>query len=170
MKHKAATDTANLGTEQRNPATQNLDLRSALEIARILNAEDAKVAGAVKKALPQIARAIDAIADALANGGRLIYVGTGTSGRLGALDAAECPPTFGTDPRPVQFVIAGGVKALGAAVEASEDSAPKRTRRHRQTQARQSAMWWSASPPADALPTPSPRSNTPAPAARQQLP
>lgn len=122
MKQKAATDTATLGTERRNPATQNLDLRSALDIARILNAEDAKIAGAVKKALPQIARSIDAIAGALAKGGRLIYVGTGTSGRLGALDAAECPPTFGTDLKTVQFVIAGGVKALSAAVEASEDS------------------------------------------------
>jgi N-acetylmuramic acid 6-phosphate etherase len=122
MKHRPATDTSNLGTEQRNPTTQNLDSRSALEIARILNTEDAKVARAVKKALPQVARAIDAIAEALSRGGRLIYVGTGTSGRLGALDAAECPPTFNTDPKTVQFVIAGGVKALGAAVEANEDS------------------------------------------------
>ncbi len=122
MKHKPARDTAKLGTEQRNAATQNLDRRSALEIARIINAEDAKVAGAVKKALPQIAQAIDAIARALAAGGRLIYVGTGTSGRLGALDAAECPPTFNTEPKTVQFVMAGGVRALGAAVEADEDS------------------------------------------------
>jgi N-acetylmuramic acid 6-phosphate etherase len=72
--------------------------------------------------LPQIARAIDWIAEALASGGRLIYVGTGTSGRIGALDASECPPTFGVDPKMVQFVIAGGVKALGAPVEADEDS------------------------------------------------
>ena len=122
MKHKPATDTAKLGTEQRNPATRNLDTRSALEIARLINAEDAKVAVAVKKALPQIARAIDVIADAFAKGGRLIYVGTGTSGRIGALDAAECPPTFNTNPKTVQFVIAGGVKALGKAVEANEDS------------------------------------------------
>jgi len=122
MKHKPATDTSRLDTERRNPASQNLDSRSASEIARILNAEDAKVAAAVKRALPQIALAIDAIANALSEGGRLIYVGTGTSGRLGALDAAECPPTFNTHPRTVQFVIAGGVKALGAAVEANEDS------------------------------------------------
>jgi len=122
MKHRPATDTSKLDTERRNPASQNLDNRSAFEIARILNAEDAKVAAAVKKALPQIARAIDAIASALSEGGRLIYVGTGTSGRLGALDAAECPPTFNTGPKTVQFVIAGGVKALGAAVEANEDS------------------------------------------------
>ena len=111
-----------LTTEQRNPATYDLDSRPALAIARAINAEDAKIAVAVKKALPRIARAIDAITEALARGGRLIYVGTGTSGRLGALDAAECPPTFGTDPKTVQFVIAGGIKALGAAVEASEDS------------------------------------------------
>jgi N-acetylmuramic acid 6-phosphate etherase len=122
MKRKPATDTSSLDTERRNPASQNLDSRSAFEIARILNAEDAKVAAAVKKAIRQIARAIDAIADALSDGGRRIYVGTGTSGRLGALDAAECPPTFNTDPKTVQFVIAGGVKALGAAVEANEDS------------------------------------------------
>ncbi len=122
MKHRPASDIANLGTEQRNPATQNFDALSAFEIARAINAEDAKVAGAVKKALPQIARAIDTIAEALSHGGRLIYVGTGTSGRLGALDAAECPPTFNSDPKVVQFVIAGGAKALAAAVEANEDS------------------------------------------------
>ncbi len=122
MKHKAAADTAKLNTEQRNPATQHLDTRSALEIARIMNAEDATVARAVKKTLPQIARAIDAVAEALGQGGRLIYVGTGSSGRMGALDASECPPTFNTHPKTVQFVVAGGVRALGAAVEANEDS------------------------------------------------
>ena len=124
MKHKPATDTAKLGTERRNRATQNLDRQSALEIARIINAEDAKVAPAVKKALPQIARAVDAIAAALSKGGRLIYVGTGTSGRIGALDAAECPPTFDTDHNTVQFVMAGGAKALAIAGEADEDSRP----------------------------------------------
>ena len=122
MKHKAATDTAALDTEQRNPATHNLDARSSLEIARLMNTEDAKIAGAVNKALPQIARAIDAVTNALSQGGRLIYVGTGSSGRMGALDASECPPTFNTDPKTVRFVIAGGVRALGAAVEANEDS------------------------------------------------
>jgi N-acetylmuramic acid 6-phosphate etherase len=112
-----------LGTEQSNPASRNLDQKSALQIARIINTEDAKVAGAVRKALPQIARAIDEIARALSRGGRLIYVGTGTSGRIGALDASECPPTFGTDPEQVQYLIAGGPRALGEAVEASEDDA-----------------------------------------------
>jgi len=99
-----------------------LDLKSSLEIARILNKEDAKVARAVKRALPQIARAIDVITAALKKGGRLIYVGTGTSGRIAALDAAEIPPTYGTHPKTVQFIIAGGIKALGEAVESNEDS------------------------------------------------
>jgi N-acetylmuramic acid 6-phosphate etherase len=111
-----------LSTEQPNPASSNLDKKSALQIARIINREDAKVATAVRRAMPQIARAIDEIANALSQGGRLIYVGTGTSGRIGALDAAEIPPTFGSDPKQVQYIIAGGAKALGAAVEASEDN------------------------------------------------
>ena len=111
-----------LSTERSNPASANLDTKSALAIARIINREDAKVARAVRRALPQIARAIDLIAAALSHGGRLIYVGTGTSGRIAALDAAECPPTFDTDPGLVQFIIAGGPKALGAATEADEDS------------------------------------------------
>jgi N-acetylmuramic acid 6-phosphate etherase len=111
-----------LSTEKFNPASKDLDQKSALEIARVINAQDAKVAAAVKRALPQIGRAIEIIAEALRKGGRLIYVGAGTSGRIAALDAAECPPTFNTDPKMVQFVIAGGPKALGAAVEANEDS------------------------------------------------
>jgi N-acetylmuramic acid 6-phosphate etherase len=111
-----------LGTEKTNSASVGLDRKSAVEIARIINAEDAKVAAAVKGALRQIAQAIELIAAALAQGGRLIYVGTGTSGRIAALDAVECPPTFDVNPRMVQFIIAGGPKALGAAVEADEDS------------------------------------------------
>lgn len=112
-----------LATEQPNPASAGLDEKSSLEIARIINAEDAKVAAAVKRALPQIAEAIELIADSLRKGGRLIYVGTGTSGRIAALDAAECPPTFNANPKAVQFIIAGGSKALGSAVESNEDSA-----------------------------------------------
>jgi N-acetylmuramic acid 6-phosphate etherase len=112
----------NLRTEQQNLASSGLDTLSALEIAHVINHEDKKVAAAVEHALPQIAQAIDAIADAIRSGGRLIYVGAGTSGRLAALDAAECPPTFNTDPRTVQYVIAGGDKALGHAAEYSEDS------------------------------------------------
>ena len=93
-----------------------------MQIAQIINREDAKVATAVRRALPAIADAIDIITEALRNGGRLIYVGTGTSGRIAALDAAECPPTFKTDPRMVQFIMAGGTKALASAVESNEDS------------------------------------------------
>ena len=110
-----------LGTEQANLSTARLDTRNAREIAEIINAEDARVAFAVARALSGIARAIDAIAQALASGGRLIYVGAGTSGRIAALDAAECPPTFNTDPEMVQFIMSGGERALGRAAEASED-------------------------------------------------
>lgn len=113
---------AALATEQQNRASQALDTKSALEIATIMNSEDAKIAAAVGKALPQIAQAIDAVADALTRGGRLIYAGTGTSGRIAALDASEIPPTFSTDPKLVQFIIAGGERALVHATEASEDS------------------------------------------------
>jgi N-acetylmuramic acid 6-phosphate etherase len=122
MKRGAGSQLDHLDTEQVNRASTDLDLKSSFEIAQIINTEDAKVAAAVQRALPQIARAIDWIAESLATGGRLIYVGTGTSGRMGALDASECPPTFGVDPKKVQFVIAGGTKALAAAVEADEDS------------------------------------------------
>jgi N-acetylmuramic acid 6-phosphate etherase len=111
-----------LDTEKTNSASTDLDRKSSLEIARIINAEDAKVAPAVKRALPQIAQAIDLITTALSQGGRLIYIGTGTSGRVAALDAVECPPTFDVDRRMVQFIIAGGPRALSAAVEADEDS------------------------------------------------
>jgi N-acetylmuramic acid 6-phosphate etherase len=94
---------------------------SSLEIVRLINDEDATVAPAVRRALPQIARAIDVVAASLRAGGRLIYVGAGTSGRLGALDASEIPPTFNTDPRSVQYLMAGGPRALGSSTEASED-------------------------------------------------
>jgi N-acetylmuramic acid 6-phosphate etherase len=119
---KASAELRHLGTEKTNSASADLDRKSALEIARIINAEDAKVAAAVKRALRPIAQAIDLIASALSQGGRLIYIGTGTSGRIAALDAVECPPTFDVDPRMVQFIIAGGPRALGVAVEADEDS------------------------------------------------
>ncbi len=123
MKRKAkSVELRRLGTEKTNSASADLDRKSALEIAGIINAEDAKVAAAVKGALRPIAQAIDLVTAALAQGGRLIYVGTGTSGRIAALDAVECPPTFDVGPRMVQFIIAGGPKALIAAVEADEDS------------------------------------------------
>jgi len=111
-----------LGTERRNRAATSLDTMSALEIARLINREDQKVARAVVKALPQIAKAIDVVAKRLGDGGRMIYVGAGTSGRIAALDASELPPTFNTDPRTVQYVIAGGDSALGMAAEYNEDS------------------------------------------------
>jgi N-acetylmuramic acid 6-phosphate etherase len=109
-------------TEQRNPRTHRIDKKSALGIVRAIHREDAKVAKAVARALPSIARAVDAIAQALQQGGRLFYVGAGTSGRLAALDAAELPPTFGTHSRMVQAVIAGGRRALTHAVEGAEDN------------------------------------------------
>ncbi len=115
------SDLQRLRTEQNLPAAADLDQKSALEIATLINDEDATIAAAVRRALPQIARAIDTVADGIRNGGRLIYVGAGTSGRLGALDASEIPPTFNTDPRTVQFIMAGGPKALADSTEASED-------------------------------------------------
>ena len=110
-----------LATEQANFASSALDTLTAREIAAVINAEDTSVAFAVARALPEVARAIDAIARALASGGRLIYVGAGTSGRIAALDAAECPPTFNTSRETVQYVMSGGDKALGRAAEAQED-------------------------------------------------
>jgi N-acetylmuramic acid 6-phosphate etherase len=115
-------DIHKLGTEQRNRRAKDLDKKSAREIAAIINREDATVARAVKKAVPQIAKAIDAVTKAIGSGGRLIYVGAGTSGRLAALDASECPPTFNVSPETVQYVMAGGDRALGAAAEFNEDS------------------------------------------------
>ena len=111
-----------LTTESQNEASQGLDTKSALEIARIINHEDAKVAGAVKKAIPEIAEVIDQVARSLRDGGRLIYIGAGSSGRIAALDASECPPTYSTAPGQVQYIMAGGPKALASAVEVNEDS------------------------------------------------
>jgi len=110
-------------TEQRNPRTRGIDLRPTREILRALNREDGGVARAVARAIPAIARAVDAIADVLRRGGRLIYVGAGTSGRLAALDAAECPPTFGVAPEMVVALMAAGRRALTNAVEGAEDDA-----------------------------------------------
>lgn len=111
-----------LETEQQNLASADLDSKSALEVATIINAEDQKVAQAVARALPQVAKVIDMVAEAIGSGGRLIYVGAGTSGRVGALDASECSPTFDVPLRTVQYVMAGGRKALATPVEANEDS------------------------------------------------
>lgn len=119
---KTRENLGRLTTEQPNRASADLDLNSSLDIVSVINAEDLKVVEAVRRALPQIARAVGLIANALKRGGRLIYVGAGTSGRIAALDAAECPPTFNVDPRTVQFIMAGGPEALASAVEANEDS------------------------------------------------
>jgi N-acetylmuramic acid 6-phosphate etherase len=108
-------------TEQINPNTTDIDKLPTLDALRITNREDRKVAEAIERVLPAVARAVDGIAERLERGGRLFYSGTGTSGRLGVLDAAECPPTFGVSPDLVQGVIAGGYDACYKAVEASED-------------------------------------------------
>jgi N-acetylmuramic acid 6-phosphate etherase len=110
-------------TEQENPNTSDLSSRSVIEIVRLMNDEDMLVAPAVGLVLPHVARAVDAIVERMKAGGRLFYIGTGTSGRLGVLDASECPPTFGVSPDLVQAVIAGGYDACHRAVEASEDDA-----------------------------------------------
>jgi N-acetylmuramic acid 6-phosphate etherase len=112
----------NLLTEQRNPASAQIDEVSTLEMLRIINDEDKKVAFAVEAALPQIAVAVDAIVERMERGGRLFYTGAGTSGRLGVLDASECPPTYNVSPELVQGFIAGGDIALRKAVEGAEDS------------------------------------------------
>jgi len=115
------SDLQKLSTEQNLSTASNLDQLSSLEIARLINDQDATIAAAVRHALPQIARAIDVVAEGLSQGGRLIYVGAGTSGRLGALDASEIPPTFNTSFQTVQYIMAGGPRALGSSTEASED-------------------------------------------------
>jgi N-acetylmuramic acid 6-phosphate etherase len=112
----------NLMTESPNDASQGFDTKSALEIARIINHEDSKIAAAVKKALPEIALLIDSVARSLRDGGRLIYIGAGSSGRIAALDSCECPSYFSTSPQSVQYIMAGGPKALASAVEVNEDS------------------------------------------------
>lgn len=115
------SDLSKLTTEASNPSSVNLDKMTSLELVRVMNAEDARVAAAVASEAEVIARSIDAIADRMQSGGRLIYVGAGTSGRLGVLDATECPPTFNTQPHQVVGVIAGGLTALTRAVEGAED-------------------------------------------------
>lgn len=118
---KSTSDRGYLLTEQSNPHSQNLDRLSALEIVELFNREDAKAVEAVGKEKEAIAEAISLIAKAIANGGRLFYVGAGTSGRLGVLDAAECPPTFCSDPDLIQGILAGGMNAMVKSSEALED-------------------------------------------------
>src|SRR6185312_15917246 len=118
-----STETALPITEQENPRSKDLSSRSTAEIVALMNDEDATVAAAVQRVLDEVVKAVDATVARLAKGGRLFYTGTGTSGRLGVLDASECPPTFGVSPELVQGVIAGGYDACHRAVEASEDDA-----------------------------------------------
>jgi len=114
-------DLHNLLTEQANPASARIDQVSTLEMLRIMNAEDRRIADSITPELPHIARAIDAIVEAFRSGGHLFYIGAGTSGRLGVLDASECPPTFNVAPELVQGIIAGGEPALARATETTED-------------------------------------------------
>ncbi|HYN84919.1 MAG TPA: N-acetylmuramic acid 6-phosphate etherase [Pyrinomonadaceae bacterium] len=110
-------------TEQENPRTRDIGQLPTLDVVRLMNDEDTHVADAVRRVLPEVAGAVERIVARLKDGGRLFYVGTGTSGRLGVLDASECPPTFGVSPELVQGVIAGGYEACHRATEASEDDA-----------------------------------------------
>ena len=109
-------------TEQRNPNSMHVDSLSALEIVQLMNKEDKQVPLAIEKCLPQIAQAVECIVTAFQQGGRLVYIGAGTSGRLGVLDASECPPTFGVSPEMVKGIIAGGERALRHPIEGAEDS------------------------------------------------
>ena len=111
-----------IATEQRNPNTVNIDTLSTLDMVKLINQEDHRVAEAVALVTDKIAEAVDVIAARLSTGGRLIYCGAGTSGRLGVLDAVECPPTYSTDPETVQALMAGGYGAIFKAVEGAEDS------------------------------------------------
>ncbi|GAA2857888.1 N-acetylmuramic acid 6-phosphate etherase [Pediococcus damnosus] len=115
-------DLSKLTTETRNEKTMNLDELSTSKVLELMNAEDQTVPVSIKKALPEVALAVKKIVDSFQAGGRLFYIGAGTSGRLGVLDAAECVPTFGTDPEMVQGLIAGGEQAMTVAVEGAEDS------------------------------------------------
>ena len=109
-------------TEKRNPNSMHVDSWSALEIVQLMNQEDKQVPLAIEKCLPQIAQAVECIVSAFQQGGRLVYIGAGTSGRLGVLDASECPPTFGVSPEMVKGIIAGGERALRHPIEGAEDS------------------------------------------------
>ena len=115
-------DLSTLTTEQQNPATMRIDQMNTLSMLKLINNEDKKAALAVESVLPEISRAVDLITEKISDGGRLFYIGAGTSGRLGVLDASECPPTFGVSPHLVQGVIAGGIRALINSLEGAEDN------------------------------------------------
>ena len=122
MSRKVFEEIKNLITEARNPATLDIDSRTTSEILKCINAEDRKVPLAVEKQIPQIAKGVELIVKTFKKGCRLFYIGAGTSGRLGVLDAAECPPTFGTDPKMIRGIIAGGYKSLIRSREGVEDN------------------------------------------------
>ncbi len=140
-------------TELRNPASRNLDRMTALQIVRLMNREDRKVAAAVGRELPAIARAVDAIVPRMQTGGRLIYVGAGSSGRIAVMDASECPPTFGTSPGLVRALIAGGKKAMTKPVEGAEDSRANAVRDLKRLKLREQLTPSWVSPPAAQLRT-----------------
>ncbi len=133
-------------TEQRNPAAAGIDARPVLEILEIINGEDHKVASSVAAEIPRIAQAVEGIVAAIENGGRLFYIGAGSSGRLGVLDAAECPPTFNVPPELVQGIIAGGEAALARATEASEDDPELGGATFSRTVSSRAMRWWASRP------------------------
>jgi N-acetylmuramic acid 6-phosphate etherase len=122
LSRKVFEEIKDLITEARNPVTFDIDSKSTLQILKLINAEDKKVPLAVEKQIPQIAKGVELIVKTFKKGGRLFYIGAGTSGRLGVLDAAECPPTFGTDPKMIRGIIAGGYKSLVRSREGVEDN------------------------------------------------
>lgn len=122
MEETIFAELKDLVTESRNPASEGIDKKSTEEILRIINSEDNRVPKAVANEIPYIAQAVEVLVDTFKQSGRLFYIGAGTSGRLGVLDAAECPPTFGTDPEMIQGIVAGGYEALVRAQEGCEDS------------------------------------------------
>lgn len=121
MPRKVFEEIKDLVTEKRNPATLDIDSKSTFQILKLINAEDKKVPKAIEKVIPQVAKAVELIVKTFKKGGRLFYIGAGTSGRLGVLDAAECPPTFGTSPRMIKGIIAGGKRSLIRSKEGAED-------------------------------------------------
>lgn len=125
MPNKLFNEISELRTELNNPASKDIDILPTIDILQVINDEDQKIAEAVKHEIPDIAKAVDGIAERFKKGGRLIYVGAGTSGRLGVVDASECPPTYGTNPQMVQGIIAGGKEAVFKSQEGAEDSPEK---------------------------------------------
>ena len=162
-------DLSRMTTERRNQATLDLDTMTALEIATVMNREDRNVPLAIEKALPQIAAAIEAVEEAFLQGGRLFYTGAGTSGRLGVLDASECPPTFGVPGEMVVGLIAGGDRALRFPIEGLRITESRVKRTWRPMGSARRMCWW-ALPPQAVPPTSSGGWNTPTPWAARRYP